>query len=128
MRFLLDTHAFLWFVNDDSSLSNDAKSLIADPSTRAHLSTASVWEMAIKISVNKLRVPSPLHQYLDQELQRHGFALLSITTEHASIPRQLRSRHRDPFDRLIVAQSIVEDIPVISRDTALDIYSIRRHW
>ena len=131
MRYLLDTHSFLWFVKGDASLSVTSRNLIADPNIEIYLSTASIWEMAIKVSIRKLIVPSPLQQFLDAEIERLGLALLGITTEHADKVAGLpfyASRHRDPFDRLIIAQSLVENMPVISSDVSFDDYAISRVW
>ena len=131
MRYLLDTHAFLWFVNGDPSLSSTSKDLIADPNSLIFLSTASIWEMAIKVSTKKLIVPSPLRAFLDRELGKNEFALLGITTEHVDKVANLSfpaSGHRNPFDRLIIAQSQAEDLPVISRDRKFDDYDVTIRW
>jgi len=103
MRLLLDTHAFIWFVEDSPLLSADAKSAIGDPGSEVFLSIASVWEMAIKVSLNKLRFSQPLDLFLPNQLRINDIATLNITLEHAMAVSRLPLHHRDPFDRLIIA-------------------------
>ncbi len=131
MIFLLDTSAFLWFVNNHPSLSAEAKDIIEDPSSLICLSIASIWEMAIKASLRKLAVPLPLQSFVERELSSNEFALLPVTVEHAEIVSSLpfpNSGHRDPFDRLLIAQSIAENLPILSNDRAFDAYDIQRVW
>lgn len=128
MNYLLDTHTFLWFINDDPALSATAKAIIEDPENAIYLSVASVWEMAIKLSLGKLEMPSPFTEFIDDQLRENTIALLDIKTSHAGIVTTLSFHHRDPFDRLIIAQSKSEEIPVIGRDTIFDAYGIKRHW
>ena len=131
MKYLLDTHAFLWFVRGDQALSTESQELIANPNSLIYPSVASIWEMAIKASREKLAVPSPFHTFVAGELADNDFALLSISIEHGEIVASLpfpKSGHRDPFDRLIVAQSLCENLPVITKDPAFDNYPIQRVW
>ncbi len=131
MNFLLDTNAFLWFVNNHQSLSAEARDIIEDQNSLIFLSIASIWEMAIKASLGKLIVPLPLQSFVERELSSNEFALLPITVEHTEIVLSLPfpdSGHRDPFDRLLIAQSMVEDLPVITNDRAFDAYEIQRVW
>lgn len=128
MSHLLDTHAFLWFINDDPSLSASAKSLIEDPESTIYLSVASVWEMAIKLSLGKLEMPSPFTDFIDDQLRENTITLLDIKTSHTGVVATLPFHHRDPFDRLIIAQSKSEDIPIIGRDAIFDEYGIKRLW
>ena len=131
MRFLLDTHAFLWFVNDHSSLSPRAKGIIEDQQSIVDLSVASIWEMAIKASLRKLALPAPLKQFVDSHMARNDFGILQISAEHAETVAKLGfplSGHRDPFDRMIVAQAICHGLTIISRDAALSEYPIQRIW
>lgn len=128
MSFLLDTHAFLWFINDDPALSTSAKSLIEDPENTIYLSVASIWEMAIKISLGKLEMPSPFTDFIDDQLRENTIVLLDIKTAHAGVVATLPFHHRDPFDRLIIAQSKSEEMPVIGRDAIFDAYGVKRHW
>lgn len=128
MNYLLDTHTFLWFINDDSSLNATAKTLIEDPENTIYLSVASIWEMAIKVSLEKLEMPLPFTDFIDEQLDKNTIILLKIKTAHTGIVATLPFYHRDPFDRLIIAQSKVEVIPVIGKDTIFDNYGIERVW
>lgn len=128
MNYLLDTHTFLWFINDDESLSSTAKALIEDPENAIYLSVASIWEMAIKVSLDKLEMPSPFTDFIDEQLDENTITLLNIKTAHTGIVTTLPYHHRDPFDRLIIAQSKVEDIPIIGKDAIFDDYGIKRLW
>jgi PIN domain nuclease of toxin-antitoxin system len=128
MNYLLDTHTFLWFINDDAFLSSTAKALIEDPENTIYLSVASIWEMAIKVSLDKLEMPSPFTDFIDEQLDENTIILLNIKTAHTGIVATLPFHHRDPFDRLIIAQSKVEDIPIIGKDAIFDDYGIKRLW
>jgi PIN domain nuclease of toxin-antitoxin system len=128
MTYLLDTHTFLWFINGDAQLSSTAQSLIEDSTNIIVLSVASLWEMAIKSSLGKLAVPSPFTAFIDEQLSLNNFALLNITTTHTGIVATLPFHHRDPFDRLIIAQSQSEGFPIIGADAVFDDYGIQRLW
>ncbi len=131
MNCLLDTHAFLWFVNDDFSLGATAKDIIEDEHSLVYLSAASIWEMAIKSSLGKLAVPDSLQQFVETHIVRNDFGFLQITAEHAEQVAKLpfpKSGHRDPFDRMIIAQAICHDLTIITRDAAFRDYSIHRLW
>lgn len=131
MNFLLDTHAFLWFVNDHFSLSATAKDSIEDQQSLVYLSAASIWEMAIKSSLGKLALPVSLQQFVDAHIARNEFGVLQITAEHAEEVAKLpfpKSGHRDPFDRMIIAQAICHDLTIITRDAAFGDYPIHRLW
>lgn len=131
MSFLLDTHTFLWFVNDHSSLSAAAKDCIEDEQSLIYLSAASIWEMAIKASLQKLAVPASLQDFIETHIAKNDIGILQITAEHAETVAQLpfpESGHRDPFDRMIIAQSICHDLAIITRDAAFDQYAIKGLW
>ncbi|MCY3831889.1 MAG: type II toxin-antitoxin system VapC family toxin [Chloroflexi bacterium] len=131
MSFLLDTHAFLWFVNDHSALSPRAKGIIENQQSLVYLSAANMWEMAIKSSLRKLALPAPLQQFVETHTARNDFGTLQITAEHAEMVARLpfpKSGHRDPFDRMLIAQAICHDLTIISRDAALSDYPIQRIW
>jgi PIN domain nuclease of toxin-antitoxin system len=128
MTLLLDTHTFLWFCQGDASLSAAAKTLIEDAANRKMLSMASCWEIAIKAGLGKLTLGEPSATYLPAALSRTGFELLPITLAHATGVERLPQHHRDPFDRLLVAQATAEAIPIVSADVALDSYGVRRMW
>lgn len=128
MNYLLDTHTFLWFINDDVSLNSTAKTLVENPENTIYLSVASIWEMAIKISLGKLEILKPFTEFIDEQLRENTIVLLDIKTAHAGIIADLPFHHRDPFDRLIIAQAKGENFPIISRDARFDDYGIKRHW
>ena len=134
MRFLIDTHTFLWFVDDSSRLSAPARSILEDGSHEIMLSVASLWEMAIKAGLGRLSVaPSsglPFVAAVQQQLGATGVKTLAIAPEHAlgvSILPQ-NTGHNDPFDRLLAVQALMEQIPIISVDTRLDLYGVSRIW
>ncbi len=128
MNLLLDTHAFLWFITNDSKLSVTAQTLIQSPANRRLLSLASVWEMAIKLSLGKLKLAQPFAQFIPEQLRLNRIELLPIQFAHTATVATLPFHHRDPFDRLMVAQCQVEGIPVVSNDPAFDAYSVQRLW
>ncbi len=128
MTLLLDTHCFLWFWWDDPQLSETAKQAICDPTNRKLISTASSWEIAIKVSLKKLDLGAPYRGFIHQHMVRNNFELLQITDEHLAGLVELPFHHKDPFDRLLVAQSLYEQIPIVSADPQLDAYGINRIW
>lgn len=128
MTLILDTHTFLWFCQDDPALSATAKALIEDPNNRKWVSVASGWEIAIKAGLGKLNLGEPCGTYIPAALARTGFELLYITLEHATTVESLPSHHKDPFDRLLVSQAMIEQVPIVSIDSQLDNYSITRLW
>ena len=115
MRVLLDTHALLWFHSGDRRLSPAARAAIENPDGELMLSAASIWELAIKTSLRRLELPMSMAEYVSQKV-RQGYRLLSVSAVHASRVEVLPWHHRDPFDRLLVAQALTEDCPVITRD------------
>jgi Uncharacterized protein conserved in bacteria len=125
---LLDSHAFLWFVWDDPRLSALAKSRIEDPAVRKLVSVASCWEIAIKSGLGKLELGEPSRSFLPREISRNNFALLPISLDHATTVEELVVHHRDPFDRLLVAQAMIERVPVLSADLVFDDYGIAWIW
>jgi PIN domain nuclease of toxin-antitoxin system len=128
MNILLDTHAFLWFVWDDAHLSQTAKDTITDPNNRKLVSVASVWEISIKVSLQKLDLGMPYLPFMQSQLAINLFEILSLTLEQGAEVSRLPFHHRDPFDRLMIAQSLCEQIPIVSADPAFDAYSIERIW
>lgn len=123
-RLLIDTHALLWWLSADSALSATAAATIADPLNEPLVSTASLWEIAIKRSVGKLNAPDEL----PDTVTRGGFAWLPVEAEHAWAVRTLPRHHRDPFDRLLVAQSLVEGLPVVTADARFAPYGVETRW
>lgn len=128
MRLLLDTHAFLWFINDSAELSYEARAAIEDGENELFLSYASLWEMAIKISLGKLSMPEPFDHFINEQVQLNQISLLSFTIPQIAPIATLPFHHRDPFDRMLVAQALSENLPVLSRDAAFDAYSVQRIW
>ena len=128
MKLLLDTHAFLWFISGDDALSGKARSLIEDEANDKLVSIGSLWEIAIKNSIGKLPLAKPFGQLIPEQLQRGGFAVLGLTVGHTAQLTQLPLHHRDPFERMLVAQCLAENLPLVSGDDALDAYGIKRLW
>jgi len=130
LKLLLDSHTLLWYVLGDSQLSSNATTSILDPSNEVFVSIASLWEIAIKVSINKLSLHRPYHEFLDKCFVDYGFTLLPIEPNHlvyaSSLPYP--GNHRDPFDRLLVVQSKEEGMAVVSSDVALDSYGVSRIW
>jgi PIN domain nuclease of toxin-antitoxin system len=128
VTFLLDTHAFLWFCQNDLSLSSVAKAIIEDPANRKLVSLASCWEIAIKAGLGKLNLGEPSKTYIPNAIVRTGFELLPISLAHATAVETLPLHHRDPFDRMLIAQAILEAMPIVSTDVAFDPYGVKRVW
>lgn len=128
MNLLLDTHSFIWFVEDNPSLSSHARMFIEEPTNDVFLSIASVWEMAIKVSLGKLGLSEPFDLFIPNQLLLNDITLLDITVSHTLHVATLPFHHRDPFDRLLIAQSLVEGMPFISIDSVFDAYSVNRLW
>ena len=125
---LLDSHAFLWFVWDDPLLSPAAKQRIEDPANPKWVSVASCWEIAIKAGLGKLRLGEPATTFLPRELATNHFSLLRIELAHATLVETLPPHHKDPFDRLLIAQAIIEKRPLVSVDAVFDEYGVTRLW
>lgn len=127
-RYLLDTHTFLWMASAPERLGEAARARIEAAPTDLILSVASVWEMAIKSSLNKLDLPASLPAFLEEQLASTRTRLLDVRAEHAVRVEDLPWHHRDPIDRLLVAQARFESLPLLSRDSAFDAYAIERIW
>ncbi len=129
MKILLDTCAFLWFVNGDiGKISKTAVDLFLDGESEFFLSVASCWEISIKWSISKLELRHPPDTFLKSQIRKNQLSLLPVELEHALQVAELPYHHHDPFDRLLVSQAIVEDIPLMSADKALSQYAIERIW
>jgi PIN domain nuclease of toxin-antitoxin system len=126
LAVLLDTHAFLWWCEDSPELSAKARKAIV--ANDCFISMASFWEIAIKLSLNKLRLPAPIERYLPEQMSLNGFETLEITFRQIAGTVALPWHHRDPFDRLLAAQALEEKISIVSRDAVLDSYGINRIW
>ena len=125
---LLDSHAFLWFVWDDPLLSPAAKQRIEDPANHKWVSVASCWEIAIKARLGKLRLGEPATTFLPRELATNHFSPLRIELAHVTLVETLPPHHKDPFDRLLIAQAIIEKRPLVSVDAVFDEYGVTRLW
>jgi PIN domain nuclease of toxin-antitoxin system len=131
MKLLLDTHAVLWFYLDNPLLSPTAKQSILDPGNEKWVSPASYWEVAIKISAGKYSITQPFEDFCRDAIDLNAFQILPVLPRHAAIVARLpypANGHRDPFDRLIVAQSLVEGMSIVSNDAKLDAYGVSRVW
>ena len=128
MKYLLDTHTLLWFLAGDEKLSRKAQQLIDDPGNEKFLSTVSLWEIAIKTGLGKLNLDKPFDQMFPERLDFNGIEILDITVDSLIKLTTLPFHHRDPFDRLIIAQGLVEGLPIISVDTIFDAYGTNREW
>lgn len=120
MNLLIDTHVLLWWLGDHSGLSGKARSVIADGSNIVFISTVVIWEISIKLSLGKLAIPDDFWEILD----RQNFDHLDITSAHARETSLLEAWHRDPFDRMLVAQAKVESLTLVTRDVILKKYHI----
>ena len=127
MRYLLDTHTFLWLATDDLQLTAAARAIFVDNDQECFLSAASVWEMAIKSSLGKLVLAASLSHLVHGGLER-GLRLLDVTASHAYLVERLPFHHRDPFDRILVAQAMHEGMHLVSCDGQLDAYAVTRIW
>ena len=127
MKAILDTHAFLWAIAQDEKLSRRAQKIFTGPND-LWLSVASIWEIMIKVQVGKLPLPLPTGPYVVKKLAENRIEVLSITLDHVLRTESLPLHHRDPFDRMMIAQALVEDIPIISADAVFDSYGIKRIW
>ena len=128
MKLLLDTHAFLWFIAGNTKLRQKCRALIEDEDNEKVVSIASILEIAIKTSLGKLSLERPFADIIPQQLHENDFKLHPLTLAHAIRLAELPYHHRDPFDRMIIAQSLADGLPVISNDEAFDAYGIKRIW
>lgn len=125
MKLLLDTHIFLWWVNDAAELSETARVAISDPGNTCYLSMASCWEMSIKSSLGKLKLKKTVERFVSEQMQQNGFLMLNIELRHIGKVETLEFHHRDPFDRLLLMQARTEKMTLVTADSALLDYGIR---
>ena len=128
MRLLLDTHAFLWWVGAGRTLSRRARSAIGSGRNECFVSIATAWEIAIKVSLGSLRVEGSLNRFLPDQIAANGFQPLPIDLRHAARVATLPFHHRDPFDRLLVAQALEEELAVVTADPVFAEYGVKRVW
>ena len=127
MKILLDTHAFIWFVEDDSQLTDSTKRIIEKHTNEIYLSIASIWEIAIKMQLKKIDIKKTIEEIIDL-VPLNGFELLPILPEHIIKLTTLDFHHRDPFDRIIISQGLAENQEIVSRDKIFDDYGVKRIW
>ncbi len=128
MRALLDTHTLLWWLADDPGLTRPARKIIADTKNILIVSAASAWEIATKVRLGKLPTAGSLVADFAGHLEREGFQFLSISVEHGIRAGLLAGSHKDPFDRMLIAQAQAENLPIVSNEALFDAYGLRRIW
>jgi PIN domain nuclease of toxin-antitoxin system len=128
MRLLVDTHAFLWWVEGAPSLPKRARAAIANEENECLLSVASAWELAIKAGLGKVRLALPVRRYVAEHVAANGFRLLDIELAHVGRVETLAPHHGDPFDRLLIAQALEERLPIVTADAVFGRYGVERIW
>jgi len=128
LRVLLDTHALLWWLSDDPALTRPARKIIADTKNTVIVSAASAWEIGTKVRLGKLPTANDLAADFSGHLDRDGFQLLAISAEHGIRAGLLPGPHKDPFDRMLIAQAQAENVPIISVERLFEQYGVRRIW
>ena len=128
MRFLLDTHTFLWWVADDPQLSLSAKTIISNPDNEIYFSVVSAWEIIIKVGTGKFSLSEPPEIYIPSRITSNQFETLTVQMPHILRINGLPNFHKDPFDRLLIAQSLVEDLSLITVDQAIAQYPVKTIW
>ncbi len=129
MKVLLDTHAFLWWASArGAQLSDRARELLSDGATDAAVSIGSVWEIAIKVGQGRMVLPDVVERYVPDRLRHHGFELMPIDPSHAFRAGALPLLHRDPFDRMLIAQAQIEGLPIVTADPAISRYDVETIW
>ena len=128
MKYLLDTHTFLWWNLDDSQLSERAREIISDGKNDIYISAASAWEIAIKAAKGRLILPEEPSQYIVNRINSNHFQALPIQISHSVQVYNLPNHHADPFDRLLIAQSQLESMPLITKDEMIDLYDVEIIW
>jgi len=127
MDILLDTHTLIWFLNGDKKLSHKVRECIETPTNLKFVSIASIWEIAIKISLNKFRFPKGFNNFLEM-VDDNGFDILPISFEHTLTVSSLDFIHKDPFDRLLIAQSICDNLTIATKDSFIEQYNVQTIW
>jgi PIN domain nuclease of toxin-antitoxin system len=128
VKVLLDTHAFLWFIGGDTLLDPYARHLIEDPNNERYLSVASLWEITIKSSLGRLTVPTPPSILVQEHIWANAIDLLPVQPQHLDALHALPYHHKDPFDRLLIAQALQEEMTLISRDQIFITYGVQVSW
>lgn len=128
MKYLLDTHTFIWMDNDPEKLSARVQAICIDPENILLLSLASVWEMQIKIQLGKLTLPTSLQATLTSQIKLNHVELLQIKLSHILALSDLPQYHKDPFDRFLIAQALIEQIPLLTNDPFVKQYTVENIW
>jgi PIN domain nuclease of toxin-antitoxin system len=128
VRLLLDTHAFLWWVDGAPGLGRRARAAVSNPDNEVFVSIASCWELAIKISLGKLRISQNLDRFVPEQLRLNGFSLFAIELRHVVGVAGLPFHHRDPFDRLLAAQALRDQLTIVSADRVFRKYGVTVVW
>lgn len=126
MKVLIDTHVLLWGLQDEAKLSSRVRDLL--PTAEVWISVASLWEIITKVQVGKLDLPRPVGDYLSAKLKSNGVSILPLVFEHVRRLEKLPLHHRDPFDRILIAQSLQEKLPLVSADPQFEKYPVRLIW
>lgn len=128
MRALLDTHAFLWWITNDPRLSKKVREIISDGENELFLSVASGWEMAIKAGLERLQLPSNLEHFILEQMALNAIESLPVQMSHALHVYKLPAHHRDPFDRMLIAQAQLQNLPILTVDPQIARYSVKVIW
>ena len=128
MKALLDTQVFLWWISDDPRLSSRASAIIKDGNNKLFLSAASGWEIAIKVRLGRLTLPEPLETFVPEQMALNAIESLPIQMSHALHVYTLPDHHRDPFDRMLIAQAQLENLPILSADPQISLYAVETVW
>jgi PIN domain nuclease of toxin-antitoxin system len=128
VKILIDTHVFIWYIQNSERLPNSVSTVINDGDNKILLSIASIWEMAIKQSTGKLNLGVPYIGFIEEQMRLNNIELLPISLNHIEVVTTLPFHHRDPFDRILIAQAITEDIILVSADSVFALYPVQRIW
>ena len=128
MKYLLDTHIFLWWITDNTKLHRNMRDLISDKSNELYLSSASLWEMIIKSKLNKIDLPDDPKVYLKEQVEINSINILNITMEHSLETFDLPDIHKDPFDRMLIAQARVEKLTILTTDSFIKRYEVNTFY
>ncbi len=128
MQVLLDTNAFLWWVTDDDKLSKTSRSLIGNPENMIFFSVVSAWEIVIKYQLGKLPLPEPAKSYIPKRVEHYDFILLVISMRDVLEISNLPNHHKDPFDRLLIAQGRIKNLPIVTADEKFKLYGTEIIW
>lgn len=128
MKLLVDTHTLLWSVEEPTKISMPAMAVLQDPNNDRFVSAATIWELAIKVGLGKLKLSKPYRPWIDEAIDVLAMDILPITIEYADFQVKLPTHHKDPFDRMMIVQSLVDSIPIVSIDAVFDSYGVTRIW